>query len=51
VAPRLKLPGAAAAKVAKSESASAKKPVKKEDGLGKIPDVDELARRFAELKR
>lgn len=48
VAPRLKLPGAAAAKVAKSE---AKKPVKKEDGLGKIPDVDELARRFAELKR
>jgi vacuolar protein sorting-associated protein IST1 len=48
VAPRLKLPGAAAAKVAKSET---KKAVKKEDGLGKIPDVDELARRFAELKR
>lgn len=48
VAPKLKLPGSAAAKVAKSE---AKKPVKKEDGLGKIPDVDELARRFAELKR
>ncbi|KAF1840340.1 DUF292-domain-containing protein [Cucurbitaria berberidis CBS 394.84] len=48
VAPRLKLPGTAAAKVAKSD---AKKPVKKEDGLGKIPDVDELARRFAELKR
>jgi hypothetical protein len=51
VAPRLKLPGAAAAKVAKSEGAGAKKPVKKEDGLGKIPDVDELSRRFAELKR
>ncbi|KAH7371578.1 regulator of Vps4 activity in the MVB pathway-domain-containing protein [Pyrenochaeta sp. MPI-SDFR-AT-0127] len=48
IAPRLKLPGTAAAKVAKTE---AKKPVKKEDGLGKIPDVDELARRFAELKR
>jgi hypothetical protein len=51
IAPRLKLPGAAAAKIAKSESGNAKKPVKKEDGLGKIPDVDELARRFAELKR
>ncbi|USP77672.1 hypothetical protein yc1106_04946 [Curvularia clavata] len=50
VAPRLKLPGAAAAKIAKSE-ATAKKPAKKEDGLGKIPDVDELSRRFAELKR
>ncbi|KAF1939841.1 increased sodium tolerance protein-like protein 1 [Clathrospora elynae] len=48
VAPRLKLPGSAAAKVAQSET---KKPAKKEDGLGKIPDVDELARRFAELKR
>jgi hypothetical protein len=48
VVPRLKLPGAKAEKVAKSET---KKPVKKEDGLGKIPDVDELARRFAELKR
>jgi vacuolar protein sorting-associated protein IST1 len=47
VAPRLKLPGAKE-KVAKSE---AKQKVKKEDGLGKIPDVDELARRFAELKR
>jgi hypothetical protein len=43
VAPKLKLPGAAAAKVAKT--------VKKEDGLGKIPDVDELAKRFAQLKR
>jgi vacuolar protein sorting-associated protein IST1 len=50
VAPRLKLPGSAAAKVAKSES-STKKPAKKEDGLGRIPDVDELAKRFAELKR
>jgi vacuolar protein sorting-associated protein IST1 len=48
VAPRLNLPGAKAEKVAKSET---KKPVKKEDGLGKIPGVDELARRFAELKR
>jgi hypothetical protein len=47
VAPRLKLPGAKE-KVAKSE---AKAKTKKEDGLGKIPDVDELARRFAELKR
>lgn len=50
VAPRLKLPGSAAAKVAKSE-ANTKKPAKKEDGLGRIPDVDELAKRFAELKR
>ncbi|KAF2124128.1 DUF292-domain-containing protein [Dothidotthia symphoricarpi CBS 119687] len=48
VAPRLNLPGSAAAKVNASE---AKKPVKKEDGLGKIPDVDELAKRFAQLKR
>jgi hypothetical protein len=45
VAPKLKLPGSAAAKIAKSE------PKKKEDGLGKIPDVDELAKRFAQLKR
>ncbi|KAG9193570.1 DUF292-like protein [Alternaria panax] len=50
VAPRLKLPGSAAAKIAKSES-NTKKPAKKEDGLGRIPDVDELAKRFAELKR
>lgn len=50
VAPRLKLPGSAAAKVAKSEGAA--KTVKKDDGPGgKIPDVNELARRFAELKR
>lgn len=46
VAPKLKLPGSAAAKIAKAEA-----PKKKEDGLGKIPDVDELARRFASLKR
>ena len=45
VAPKLKLPGSAAAKAAKTESK------KKEDGLGKIPDVDELAKRFAQLKR
>jgi hypothetical protein len=45
VAPKLKLPGTAAAKIAKSE------PKKREDGLGKIPDVDELAKRFAQLKR
>ncbi|KAJ4375769.1 Vacuolar protein sorting-associated protein ist1 [Neocucurbitaria cava] len=60
VAPRIKLPGAgdkAAKGVAKSDAAAAKaapppkKEKKKEDGLGKIPDVDELARRFAELKR
>ncbi|CAO2652289.1 Nn.00g005720.m01.CDS01 [Neocucurbitaria sp. VM-36] len=60
VAPRLKLPGDKAAKVARSEEASKKKEKekekekkggRKEDSLGKIPDVDELARRFAELKR
>jgi hypothetical protein len=50
VAPKLKLPGAAAAKVAKSSS-EVKKTMQKEDGLGKIPDVDELAKRFAQLKR
>ncbi|KAF1919287.1 regulator of Vps4 activity in the MVB pathway-domain-containing protein [Ampelomyces quisqualis] len=44
VAPKLKLPGSAAAKVANTDT-------KKEDGLGKIPDVDELAKRFAQLKR
>ncbi|KAF1829322.1 DUF292-domain-containing protein [Decorospora gaudefroyi] len=47
VAPKLKLPGAVAAK----KSEPTKKQVKKEDGLGKIPDVDELAKRFAQLKR
>ncbi|KAL5115275.1 MSH2 protein [Pleosporales sp. CAS-2024a] len=41
VAPKLKLPG-------KADKVQAKK---KEDGLGKIPDVDELAKRFAQLKR
>ncbi|KAF2659508.1 DUF292-domain-containing protein [Lophiostoma macrostomum CBS 122681] len=60
IAPKLKLPGTAAAKLNKSEgkaklgsgpgASSAK--VKKDDGPGgKIPDADELARRFAELKR
>ena len=49
VAPKLKLPGAAAAKVQK---AAEKKPQAKDNGPGgKIPDVDELSRRFAELKR
>lgn len=49
-APRLKLPGSAAAKIAKSSEA--KPPAKKSDGPGgRIPDVDELAKRFAELKR
>jgi len=47
VAPKLKLPGSAAAKVTKSSEPAKKK----EDGLGKIPDVDELAKRFAQLKR
>lgn len=50
VAPKLKLPGSAAAKLNASK-VEAKKPVKKEDSLGKIPDVDELAKRFAALKR
>jgi vacuolar protein sorting-associated protein IST1 len=51
VAPKLKLPGAAAAKLGKA--AEVKKPaVKKDEGPGgKIPDVDELAKRFAQLKR
>ncbi|PVI07430.1 DUF292-domain-containing protein [Periconia macrospinosa] len=49
VAPKLKLPGSAAAKLNKTEI---KKPTKKDDGPGgKIPDVDELAKRFAQLKR
>ena len=50
VAPKLKLPGSAAAKLNASK-VEAKKPAKKEDSLGKIPDVDELAKRFAALKR
>jgi hypothetical protein len=50
VAPKLKLPGAAAAKV--NRAAETKKSAGKNDGPGgKIPDVDELSRRFAELKR
>ncbi|CAI6335121.1 unnamed protein product [Periconia digitata] len=50
VAPKLKLPGSATAKLNKPE---VKKPAaKKDDGPGgKIPDVDELAKRFAQLKR
>ncbi|KAF2711362.1 increased sodium tolerance protein-like protein 1 [Pleomassaria siparia CBS 279.74] len=50
VAPKLRLPGNVATK---TKVVEAKKPVKKlDDGPGgKIPDVDELARRFAELKR
>lgn len=49
IAPKLKLPGNVAAKAKASE---VKRPAKKDDGPGgKIPDVDELARRFAELKR
>ncbi|KAJ4303831.1 Vacuolar protein sorting-associated protein ist1 [Kalmusia sp. IMI 367209] len=53
VAPKLKLPGAAAAKLSASK-VEGKKAVaaKKDDGPGgKIPDVDELAKRFAALKR
>lgn len=50
VAPKLKLPGAAAAKLSKAEAK--KLAAKKDDGPGgKIPDVDELAKRFAALKR
>jgi hypothetical protein len=50
VAPKLKLPGAAAAKV--NKATETKKSAGKNDGPGgKIPDVDELSRRFAELKR
>lgn len=49
VAPKLKLPGAAAAKVQKA--AERKAPAKDNGPGGKIPDVDELSRRFAELKR
>lgn len=62
IAPKLKLPGSAAAKLNASKGegkaklgsgpASSGAKVKKDDGPGgKIPDVDELARRFAELKR
>lgn len=51
VAPKLRLPGNSAAN-AKAKAGDAKKPARKDDGPGgKIPDVDELARRFAELKR
>ncbi|KAH7119119.1 regulator of Vps4 activity in the MVB pathway-domain-containing protein [Dendryphion nanum] len=50
IAPKLRLPGNVAAKAKAAEVKKA--PVKKEDGPGgKIPDVDELAKRFAQLKR
>lgn len=50
IAPKLRLPGNVAAKAKAAEAKKA--PVKKEDGPGgKIPDVDELAKRFAQLKR
>ncbi|KAF2640175.1 DUF292-domain-containing protein [Massarina eburnea CBS 473.64] len=48
IAPKLKLPGAAAAKLNKADT---KKPAKDDGPSGKIPDVDELAKRFAQLKR
>lgn len=51
VAPKLKLPGAATAKLNASKVEGKKPAAKKEDSLGKIPDVDELAKRFAALKR
>lgn len=50
IAPKLRLPGNVAAKAKAAEAKKA--PAKKEDGPGgKIPDVDELAKRFAQLKR
>lgn len=50
IAPKLRLPGNVAAKAKAAEVKKA--PVKKDDGPGgKIPDVDELAKRFAQLKR
>ena len=52
VAPKLKLPGSATAKLNASRADGKKSASKKDDGPGgKIPDVDELARRFAALKR
>ncbi|KAF1979460.1 increased sodium tolerance protein-like protein 1 [Bimuria novae-zelandiae CBS 107.79] len=51
IAPKLKLPGTAAAKLSASRAEGKKPAAKKEDSLGKIPDVDELAKRFAALKR
>ncbi|KAF2747105.1 DUF292-domain-containing protein [Sporormia fimetaria CBS 119925] len=45
VAPKLRLPGNVAAKAKAAEVRKGKS-----DKLGKIPDVDELAKRFAELK-
>jgi vacuolar protein sorting-associated protein IST1 len=47
VAPKLRLPGSTGAAAARKPEAK-----KKDAGPGgKIPDVDELARRFADLKR
>ncbi|OCK83766.1 DUF292-domain-containing protein [Lepidopterella palustris CBS 459.81] len=50
VAPKLRLPGAAPAN-ASSGAKVRKGDMKASGAAGKIPDVDELARRFAELKR
>ncbi|KAF2730878.1 DUF292-domain-containing protein [Polyplosphaeria fusca] len=52
VAPKLKLPGSAAAGAEGKKVQGKKVQVKKDAGPGgKIPDVDELAKRFAQLKR
>ncbi|KAF2808088.1 DUF292-domain-containing protein [Mytilinidion resinicola] len=53
IAPKLRLPGQSdAANVRKGEVKPAAPAKKKDDGPGgKIPDVDELAKRFAQLKR
>ncbi|KAF2495547.1 DUF292-domain-containing protein [Lophium mytilinum] len=53
IAPKLRLPGQSdAAKVRKGEVKPAAPAKRKDDGPGgKIPDVDELAKRFAQLKR
>jgi vacuolar protein sorting-associated protein IST1 len=51
VAPKLRLPGASGAAGAGKKSAGVQSKAPASDKLGKIPDVDELARRFAELKR
>jgi vacuolar protein sorting-associated protein IST1 len=49
IAPKLRLPGNAS--TGKAKPSEVKKPKKDGGPGGKIPDVDELARRFAELKR
>jgi vacuolar protein sorting-associated protein IST1 len=53
IAPKLRLPGQSdAAKVRKGEVKPSAPAKKKDEGPGgKIPDVDELAKRFAQLKR